>query len=82
MNVANSTGALPTGFAPDSAILARISACASILVISALSLPMISAGVIAGARRASLIPEVPTMAMARLTGFDISIWHGVLVPPV
>jgi len=43
---------------------------------------MISAGVIAGARRASLIPEVPTMAMARLTGFDISIWHGVLVPPV
>jgi|GEM_PF-3897805 len=43
---------------------------------------MISAGVIAGARRASLIPEVPTMAMARLTGFDISIWHGVLAPPV
>jgi len=43
---------------------------------------MIAAEVIAGARRASPMPEVPTMATAGQTSFDISTWHGVLAPPV
>ena len=32
------------------------------------------------AQRASALPEVPTMAEAGLTGFDVSTWFGVFAP--
>ena len=35
---------------------------------------------ISGARRTPLIPEVPTMAESGLTGYDISVWQGLLAP--
>jgi tripartite-type tricarboxylate transporter receptor subunit TctC len=31
-------------------------------------------------KRSSLLPEVPTIAEAGVTGFDYPIWYGVCVP--
>ncbi|MCW5605804.1 MAG: tripartite tricarboxylate transporter substrate binding protein, partial [Burkholderiales bacterium] len=47
--------------------------------------PMVKAGRlralgISGAGRASLMPDVPTIAESGLAGYETSTWHGVLVP--
>jgi tripartite-type tricarboxylate transporter receptor subunit TctC len=36
---------------------------------------------VSSAKRASSLPEVPTMQEAGIAGFDISQWQGVLAPP-
>jgi tripartite-type tricarboxylate transporter receptor subunit TctC len=35
---------------------------------------------VSGARRSSLLPEVPTIAEAGVAGFDYPIWYGVWAP--
>lgn len=35
---------------------------------------------VSGAKRSSMMPEVPTMAEGGLAGFDTSTWHGVMAP--
>ena len=50
-----------------------------------LALPDIRAGNlialgVSGARRSSLLPEVPTIAEAGVRGFDFPIWYGVWAP--
>ena len=35
---------------------------------------------VAGARRAAVLPHVPTIAESGYPGFDATIWHGVLAP--
>lgn len=35
---------------------------------------------VSGAKRSSMMPEVPTMAEGGLPGFDTSTWHGVMAP--
>lgn len=35
---------------------------------------------VTGARRSSLLPEVPTIAEAGVRGFDFPIWYGIWVP--
>jgi tripartite-type tricarboxylate transporter receptor subunit TctC len=49
------------------------------------SMPQVKAGklralAVTTAKRSSLVPELPTMAEAGLTGFDISTWFGLLAP--
>ncbi|MDH4189209.1 MAG: tripartite tricarboxylate transporter substrate binding protein [Betaproteobacteria bacterium] len=49
------------------------------------SVPQIRAGklrafAVSSRKRASALPEVPTMEQAGVTGFDISQWQGVLAP--
>jgi len=49
------------------------------------AVPMVKAGklrvlAVSSAKRASLMPEVPTMAEGGLKGFDTGTWHGVLAP--
>lgn len=49
------------------------------------SLPHIKSGrlralAIADARRSALLPDVPTMTQAGLSGFEISAWYGIVVP--
>ena len=34
-----------------------------------------------GAKRASLLPNVPTMTEAGISGFDFNLWLGLLAPP-
>ena len=33
-----------------------------------------------GAKRASVLPDVPTMTEAGISGFDANLWHGLLAP--
>lgn len=47
--------------------------------------PMVNAGRlrvlgVSGAKRSSMMPDVPTMAESGLPGFDTSTWHGVMAP--
>lgn len=47
--------------------------------------PMVNAGRlrvigVSGAKRSSMMPDVPTMAEGGLPGFDTSTWHGVMAP--
>ena len=35
---------------------------------------------VAGAQRASIAPEIPTMAEAGLPGYDLDLWFGLLAP--
>jgi tripartite-type tricarboxylate transporter receptor subunit TctC len=35
---------------------------------------------VSNARRSSLLPEVPTIAEAGVTGFDFPIWYGIWAP--
>jgi tripartite-type tricarboxylate transporter receptor subunit TctC len=49
-------------------------------------LPQITAGklkalAVAQGKRASVLPDVPTMSEAGMPGFDASIWVGLLAPP-
>jgi tripartite-type tricarboxylate transporter receptor subunit TctC len=49
-------------------------------------LPQIKAGkltalAVAQSKRASVLPDVPTMSEAGMAGFDASIWIGLLAPP-
>ncbi|MBC7781648.1 MAG: tripartite tricarboxylate transporter substrate binding protein, partial [Proteobacteria bacterium] len=49
------------------------------------AVPMVQSGklrvlAVSSARRASLMPQVPTMEEGGLKGFDTGTWHGVLAP--
>src|SRR5262249_32400991 len=49
------------------------------------ALPLMQAGrlkalAVTSSRRAALLPDVPTVSEAALTGFDRSTWHGFLAP--
>lgn len=49
------------------------------------SLPHIKAGklralAVTGSARSPLLPDVPTMAEAGLTGYEITAWHGIVAP--
>lgn len=49
------------------------------------ALPFIQSGkvrplAIAGAQRSPLMPEIPTAAEAGVAGYEVSSWHGIVVP--
>ncbi len=51
----------------------------------AVSLPMIKAGKIkalgtSGSKRSPFLPDVPTIAEAGLSGYDVDVWYGMLAP--
>ncbi|HEV8501212.1 MAG TPA: tripartite tricarboxylate transporter substrate-binding protein [Casimicrobiaceae bacterium] len=72
------------GAAPSAAALAAGEVDFTFASLPAM-LPFVKAGRVrvlanAGARRSVLLPDVPTMAEAGISGFDASLWYGVFAP--
>jgi tripartite-type tricarboxylate transporter receptor subunit TctC len=71
----------------NSALTAVVSGAVQMMFsIASTSQPQISAGTVRGlavtpAKRSPLVPDLPTIAEAGLTGFDVAGWNGLVAPP-